>query len=157
MRDKGNCFCGKKALGGIGIPLIKLTESRKVINVDEAGTSSSVIVNLCPYHSVYAERGFLKSDGNQILTPEPFFEFEGHFDKCIKDYLKNNKGKKGMGVKRLIIDIILSARHREKVYPEFLKKTKGKSDILELMKISKEIFKSPKLTLLTGSEVKHEN
>lgn len=141
MKDKGNCFCGKEAFGMVGIPLIKLTESLKAVNIDEEGSSSSVIVPLCPYHLVFAERGFLKSDGNNILKPEPFLEFEGHTDECLKDYLKNNKGKKGIRLKRFMIDIVLSARQRERVLPEFLKRIEGKTDILELMKIGEEMFK----------------
>lgn len=141
-RDRGTCFCGKKAIGGIGIPLIQLTESHKVVNLEE--NQSSIISPICPYHSVFAEKGFLKTDGKQTLIPEPLLRFEVHTNKCLIKKLRDGKGKKGIKFDRFVIEIILQARHTEKMYPEFLEKMKGK-DILESMKLMKKMFKVPNL------------
>jgi len=140
-RKQEVCFCGKKAIGNIGIPVIQLTESGKAVNVEKG--QSSMIISLCPYHSVFVEKGILKTDGKQILKIEPLLEFEAHTNECLIKQLKEGKRKKGIVWKRFLIMTILEARHREKVYPEFLEKIKEKIDILEMMKIAKNMFKLP--------------
>ena len=140
--DKGNCFCGNKAIGLIGIPMIQLTESSHIVNVGEG--EASVIIPLCAYHSVFAEKGFLKSDGNKSLIPQPFLKHISHTNQCLLNYLKENKGKKGIAEDRFMIDIILEARYREEVYPEYLKAIEGENDIIKLIEITKKMFKVPK-------------
>jgi len=133
MENKRCQICDKKAFtDGVSVPLVSQTESGKVIDIfSNKEQALNVMIPLCPYHFVWASRGFVavvnegKNKGSVIFpNHEKVQLMETYSDEELKKAIKEHEGLEDYSKSIVLTKAIIEGRAFELNFLKGLGKNK---------------------------------